>query len=175
MVLVVLCGQPCSGKSWVAEQLASRFAADGQDVVKVDEPSLHLQRNAAYAAADASSEKSTRGALRAAVDRAITRKSVTLMDSLNNIKGYRYELWCLARAASTKYCMVHVDTSAEQCRAWNAGRGGEGYADSMCVCRAAVSKLGQGQGFEDLVSRFERPDMRNRWDAPLFTVRPAGD
>ncbi|GFH12296.1 protein KTI12, partial [Haematococcus lacustris] len=136
MVLVVLCGQPCSGKSWVADQLASRFAADGQDVVKVDEPSLHLQRNAAYA--DASSEKSTRGALRAAVDRAITRKSVTLMDSLNNIKGYRYELWCLARAASTKYCMVHVDTITEQCRAWNAGRGGEGYADSMCVCRAAI-------------------------------------
>jgi hypothetical protein len=28
--------------------------------------------------------------------------------------------------------------------------------------------------FEDLASRFERPDARNRWDAPLFTLRPAG-
>lgn len=26
--------------------------------------------------------------------------------------------------------------------------------------------------FEDLAGRFERPDPRNRWDAPLFTVVP---
>ena len=29
--------------------------------------------------------------------------------------------------------------------------------------------------FEDLARRFEAPDSRNRWDAPLFVVRPAGD
>lgn len=28
--------------------------------------------------------------------------------------------------------------------------------------------------FEDLAGRFERPDAKNRWDAPLFTVCPAG-
>ncbi len=28
--------------------------------------------------------------------------------------------------------------------------------------------------FEDLASRFERPDAKNRWDAPLFTVSPGG-
>jgi tRNA uridine 5-carbamoylmethylation protein Kti12 len=27
--------------------------------------------------------------------------------------------------------------------------------------------------FEDLAGRFEPPDSRNRWDSPLFTVRPA--
>jgi tRNA uridine 5-carbamoylmethylation protein Kti12 len=25
---------------------------------------------------------------------------------------------------------------------------------------------------EDLLRRFETPDSRNRWDAPLFTVKP---
>jgi len=29
--------------------------------------------------------------------------------------------------------------------------------------------------FDDLACRFERPDARNRWDAPLFTVRPCMD
>ncbi|KXZ48912.1 hypothetical protein GPECTOR_24g201 [Gonium pectorale] len=28
-------------------------------------------------------------------------------------------------------------------------------------------------GFDDLAGRFERPDARNRWDSPLFTVLPA--
>jgi hypothetical protein len=28
--------------------------------------------------------------------------------------------------------------------------------------------------FQDLAGRFETPDSRNRWDAPLFTVRPGG-
>jgi hypothetical protein len=28
--------------------------------------------------------------------------------------------------------------------------------------------------FEDLARRFETPDPRNRWDAPLFTVTPGG-
>jgi hypothetical protein len=26
--------------------------------------------------------------------------------------------------------------------------------------------------FDDLVVRFERPDSKNRWDSPLFTLRP---
>jgi hypothetical protein len=55
--------------------------------------------------------------------------------------------------------MVHVDTPPDTCREWNRQRGAaEGYTEPI---------------FEDLAGRFERPDSRNRWDAPLFTVRPA--
>lgn len=104
------------------------------------------------------SEKNTRALLRSAVERAIGRSRAVVFDSLNNIKGYRYELWCIARQAGTRYCMVHVDTPAETCRGWNAGRGGDAYAAEV---------------FDDLASRFERPEARNRWDAPLFTVSPA--
>jgi protein KTI12 len=46
MPLVVLVGQPCSGKSGVAARLAALL--DGQ-VLVVDEPSVHVQRDAAYA------------------------------------------------------------------------------------------------------------------------------
>jgi hypothetical protein len=50
-------------------------------------------------------------------------------------QGYRYELWCLARAAGVKYCMVHVDTPVEQCSQWNVGRAGteDTYPASMYV------------------------------------------
>lgn len=48
MPLVVLCGQPSSGKSTVAGQLAEAFKNKGYEVQIVDEPSFHLIRNEAY-------------------------------------------------------------------------------------------------------------------------------
>jgi protein KTI12 len=48
MALVVICGQPCSGKTGIAEALATNFREQGSTVVVVDEPSLSLERNASY-------------------------------------------------------------------------------------------------------------------------------
>lgn len=56
--------------------------------------------------ADAVSEKETRGALRAAVDHALDGRTVVVLDSLNYIKGFRYQLYCAARAESTQHCVV---------------------------------------------------------------------
>jgi protein KTI12 len=36
-----------------------------------------------------------------------------IIDSLNYIKGYRYELFSLARAAKTTLCLVWCDTDPE--------------------------------------------------------------
>lgn len=156
MPLVVVCGQPSSGKSTVAAQLASAFGCCGLDVALVDEPSLHFSRDTSYDSTV--NEKNTRAKLRSEVERAVSRTGITIMDTLNNIKGYRYELWCLARAAGTRYCMVHVDTPVETCRSWNDARPeDQRYPPAI---------------FEDLAGRFERPDSRNRWDSPLFTVCP---
>jgi len=54
--------------------------------------------------------------------------------------------------------MVHVESDVDTCRQWNDARDGDSYSPVV---------------FEDLSSRFERPDPKNRWDAPLFTIRPA--
>jgi protein KTI12 len=110
--------------------------------------------------ADGHSEKNTRGLLRSETDRNLTKSTVVIMDSLNFIKGYRYELWCLARSSGTRYCMVHVDTPTDSCVAWNAQRAGDKYSEEV---------------MSDLLKRFERPDSRNRWDSPLFTVKPDHD
>ncbi|GMN41976.1 hypothetical protein TIFTF001_011194 [Ficus carica] len=80
-----------------------------------------------------------------------------------SIKGYRYELWCLARAAGIRYCVVFCDVEEPHCREWNRERRDRGEA-------AYDEKI-----FDDLVSRFERPDRRNRWDSPLFELFPWKD
>ena len=51
MPLVVICGQPCSGKSTLAAKLVNLFQEAGLPVELVDELSLHLERNAAYTGA----------------------------------------------------------------------------------------------------------------------------
>ncbi|CAD5182859.1 unnamed protein product [Musa acuminata subsp. malaccensis] len=163
MALVVICGQPCSGKSTAAACLADALqAVDPKPTVRIiDESSLHLGRNQSYA--DMPMEKNLRGVLRSEVDRSLSKSSIIIVDSLNNIKGYRYELWCLARASGIRYCVVFCDTDEDSCREWNRKRGemGESSYDTKI--------------FEDLVRRFEKPDRRNRWDSPLFELFPSKD
>lgn len=67
-------------------------------------------------------EKNTRAKLRSETDRHLTTSTTVILDSLNFVKGYRYELWCLARASGTKCCVLWVDTPIEVCRGWNKDR-----------------------------------------------------
>ncbi|KVH96187.1 Chromatin associated protein KTI12 [Cynara cardunculus var. scolymus] len=78
------------------------------------------------------------------------------------IKG-RYELWCLARAAGTRHCVLFCDVEETHCRDWNNER------------REKDEPSYNDRIFEDLVRRFERPDRRNRWDSPLFELWPFKD
>lgn len=50
MALVVMCGQPCSGKSEAAACLAAALRSSVPDVTVrvIDESSLHLGRNESY-------------------------------------------------------------------------------------------------------------------------------
>lgn len=106
MPLVVFCGLPYSGKSRRAEELRGALAAEGRAVYIVDDAAV-LGMEDATVYGDSAREKALRGALRAAVERRLSRNDVVILDSLNYIKGFRYELYCLARAARTPLCLVH--------------------------------------------------------------------
>ncbi|XP_029802231.1 protein KTI12 homolog [Suricata suricatta] len=106
MPLVVFCGLPYSGKSRRAEELRGALAAAGRAVYVVDD-ALVLGTEDATVYGDSAREKALRGALRAAVERRLSRHDVVILDSINYIKGFRYELYCLARAARTPLCLVY--------------------------------------------------------------------
>ena len=82
-----------------------------------------------------------------------------MADSLNYIKGYRYELYCLSKHVKTTQCVLHCVVSPDDdARAWNSARADpERYTPEV---------------FDSLVMRYEAPDSRNRWDSPLFIVPP---
>jgi protein KTI12 len=48
MALVVLSGQPCSGKSSVAAALKQLLEGKGLEVIIIDEPGLSMKRNLSY-------------------------------------------------------------------------------------------------------------------------------
>ena len=76
---------------------------------------------------------------------------------MNYIKGFRYELYCLARNAQTTLCVVFCDTDIEFARKV-ADEGG--YENAFPVAM-----------FDDYASRLERPNQGQRWDKPLFHLR----
>ncbi|GJJ73427.1 protein KTI12 [Entomortierella parvispora] len=166
MPLVILSGLPSSGKSRRAVELKqffeTRFASQAQDETTkpkdyrihiVNDESLNLNKHVAYnTAAD---EKKARGALMSAVERLLSKDDIVIVDSLNYIKGFRYQLYCVARAIGTPHCVVFCACIPDQARAWNKISGA--YPETI---------------FDELAVRFEEPDSRTKWDSPLFLVVP---
>eukprot|EP01103_Thecamoeba_quadrilineata_P020546 TRINITY_DN8882_c0_g1_i1.p1 TRINITY_DN8882_c0_g1~~TRINITY_DN8882_c0_g1_i1.p1 ORF type:complete len:274 (+),score=50.16 TRINITY_DN8882_c0_g1_i1:103-924(+) len=154
MPLVIICGVPSSGKTTVAQQLQAYFKEQQKEVVLVNEESLLINKNEGYQ--DSKAEKNTRGGLKSTVERNTSRETIVILDSLNYIKGFRYELFCIARALATPHCVVHCDYSPEKTLDWHSNDSSSNkFNDSL---------------FEELALRFERPNPRNRWDKPLFTI-----
>ena len=92
-------------------------------------------------------EKVSRGALKTAVERGLNKAATLICDDLNYIKGYRYELYCIARAVGTTMCTIHCDASQEQIEEFNRTSGA--YDE---------------RHIRELPGRFVRPNDRNRWE-----------
>jgi protein KTI12 len=152
MPLIVICGRPCTGKTTRALEIKAYIEANvkDMDVVIINEESLGLCRAQAYA--DSIKEKEMRALLRSTVEKNLTNKNVVILDSVNFIKGVRYELYCLARTAKSTNCVVRVyqqvycETPVEVAREWNAKREGDSYPPEV---------------FEDLSKRMEEPNSRS--------------
>eukprot|EP01138_Halocafeteria_seosinensis_P011708 gb/GECG01011964.1/.p1 GENE.gb/GECG01011964.1/~~gb/GECG01011964.1/.p1 ORF type:complete len:399 (+),score=53.45 gb/GECG01011964.1/:1-1197(+) len=156
MPLVIITGRPATGKTTVAERLLHYLKTQKgyYDVELVNEESLQISKAQGYS--DAKQEKMTRGALMSAVERALSTERIVIADSLNYIKGYRYQLYCLARQTATSHCVVLVEDTFDRCKERNLKRAeADRYEPSL---------------MEDLWSRFETPEERNRWDSPLFNI-----
>ena len=181
--LIVVCGGPATGKSAATAAVAAALAAAGRNVAVVNDASAgHATPADAYKGvwrweegrggrgvasplpmlprsppSDPLAEKQTRGALRSSAERALASTpppAAVIVDSLNHVKGFRYELWCAARAAGAAHTVVWCPR-----RVVNVGGGASarppngGWPDALAT---------------DLAAREEAPDPRNRWDAPLF-------
>jgi tRNA uridine 5-carbamoylmethylation protein Kti12 len=173
---VIIINEECvAGDSTTAHQGAD--ADDGTAPTVLLPPCSSAVTAACYESS--ATEKQTRGALKVAFDRAVNSASTStadsnnsssssdnttrtaapstliILDSLNYIKGYRYELFCIAKAAGAAHCVVWCLNTVENVRRWNTARSSTSYSDEQLT---------------SLIQRYEPPDARNRWDRPLYKI-----
>jgi protein KTI12 len=114
----------------------------------------------------------------AEVKRVLSQGDIVVCDAAggNYIKGWRYQLYCEAKAVRTPNCVVHVGTAVDKARAINEARlkrreelkNGEGGGVDLTM--RADEEPYEPSTWENLVYRYEEPNGMVRWDSPLFTV-----
>ncbi|KAK3580533.1 hypothetical protein CHS0354_009487 [Potamilus streckersoni] len=156
MPLVIICGLPASGKTRRSTELKEYLDLNTQRKVHiVSDHTIGVKRNEVYS--DSKQEKDVRGTLKSAVQRFLSKDDVVILDSLNYIKGFRYELYCVTKASHTPHCLILCDTNKEVATDWNLTRAeNEQYSKDI---------------FDALVMRFEEPKSSSRWDSPLFVIQ----
>ncbi|CZT22792.1 related to Protein kti12 [Ramularia collo-cygni] len=166
MPLILISGYPSSGKTTRSHQIINYFqqkiATSTEPRVKrlkiihINDDNLGLSRDV-YAAARP--EKDARATFSSAIKRHLSQDTIVVADGMNYIKGFRYQLYCEAKAMQTTNCVVHVGTQAAQCREWNDNNQNQDSTPSYAP-----------EVFENLIFRYEEPNGMSRWDAPLFTL-----
>ena len=200
MPCLIVTGHPCSGKSTISQLVKERAlllkrpkSGDRliEHVIIINEESAcpDYTKNECYSTPTA--EKKTRAALKSAFDRAVTTSSappnstspaskqstLVILDSLNYIKGFRYELHCVSKAAGERHGILWVLNRQDILREWNSSRGqlsstsGTGATTSSSNGGSPSSGNAYDENvLKELIQRYEPPDERNRWDKPLYTV-----
>lgn len=128
----------------------------------ISDDTLSLSR-ASYS--NARDEKLSRAAFSSAVKRALDQDTIVIADGMNYIKGFRYQLYCEAKAVRTTNCVVQVGTPEAKCREFN-----EEALRIAGGAEAQDSPPYPPEVFENLLYRYEEPNGMARWDAPLFAV-----
>lgn len=148
-----MCGGPSSGKTTFANKLKAHFESKNQIVNLINEEALKVTKIDCYK--DSTSEKLHRTHIKSEVEKNISDKTITIVDTLNYIKGTRYELYCLVRNCKTRHCVIYVKATLDKC-----------LENNMINKEYDVSLL------KDLYSRMEEPIQSNRWDCPMYTLYP---
>jgi len=184
--LIIVTGHPTSGKTHRASQLQSYLTARisslpstspssslrvhliSDHTLSIPRTVYNLETKDQHERSNNASEKDARATIYAAVKRVLSNKDIVILDGGNYIKGWRYQLYCEAKAVRTGHCVVHIGTAVETARGINEGRlvrRSAGEAEEK-----EEEKAYESECWENLVYRYEEPNAMARWDSPLFTV-----
>ena len=144
-------GPPCSGKTFNALKIKSYLEKEkGKEVFLINEEYLSSIKEEAYK--DSTSEKMHRAKLKSEAEKFLDDKCVVILDSLNYIKGYRYELYCIVRNLKTRHCLVYCQTDLDTCLKLNINQNNE--LNSGCPYSEELLR--------DLFSRMEIPNSNSK-------------
>ncbi|KAA8621697.1 Protein kti12 [Pyrenophora tritici-repentis] len=116
MPLVLISGFPSAGKTTRAVQLKDYFESKITNApadARVSRLKVHLINDQTLGVSrivyhTAKAEKDARAEEYSAVKRILSRDDIVIADGLNYIKGFRYQLYCEAKALQTPSCVVSI-------------------------------------------------------------------
>ncbi|KAI0881855.1 chromatin associated protein KTI12 [Annulohypoxylon maeteangense] len=212
MPLIIVTGLPTSGKTTRAKQLYSfleeriqapppssttspttttsttpkyRLHLISDQTLSIPRSVYDLSATPAHVRSANASEKDARASIYGAVKRALSDRDIVILDGLNYIKGWRYQLFCESKAVRTPSCVLQIGCDRERARGVNEGRlGKRDTASASNGDGEGGDKVGKEDGsgdgdvegpyepenWENLVFRYEEPNPMTRWDSPLFTL-----
>ncbi|KAL1874303.1 kti12, chromatin associated [Diaporthe australafricana] len=192
MPLIIVTGLPTAGKSTRAKQLHDYLAERVQSQQQGTKYRLHLisdqtqsisrtvydlspETLPAHTRSANASEKDARASLSSAVKRVLSTRDIVILDGLNYIKGWRYQLYCEAKNLSTPNVLLQVGCPPDRARAVNEERllrREEALTAGQSVAGDDEAPEGAYEpgNWENLVFRHEEPNPMSRWDSPLFTL-----
>ncbi|KAL3767840.1 hypothetical protein ACHAWU_007318 [Discostella pseudostelligera] len=166
-------------------------------VIHIRECTSRPDQTKAECYSNSHTEKSTRAALKSEFDRAVMSKkndaesrsdgdnrrssgsTLVILDSLNYIKGYRYELYCISKAAGERHGVIWIMGSSSDGDA-NQTMGATSASDELAKARNRQRRdvndddpdgyYQDDETLDALVLRYEPPDDKNRWENPLYKV-----
>ncbi|EFX05679.1 RNA polymerase 2 elongator complex subunit [Grosmannia clavigera kw1407] len=160
-------GLPGAASRGTAPQYRLHLVSDdslsiSRTVYDLSPPALPAHTRSANA-----SEKDARAALYGAVKRVLSPRDIVVLDGLNYIKGWRYQLSCEAKNVRTPHAVLQIGCSVEQARKVNAKRlEQEGHPSSETDGAKPYAQA----NWDNLVFRYEEPNGMTRWDSPLFVL-----
>jgi protein KTI12 len=194
--LILLSGFPTSGKSTRAKQLYEYLAKhiEGQPeghqryrLHLISDQTLSISRSVydlspeklpAHTRSANASEKDARAALYGAVKRVLSPRDIVILDGLNYIKGWRYQLYCEAKNLRTPNVVLQIGCSVNRARSVNEERLRQREERLSKTEDAPPEESGEEgpeepyepSNWDNLVFRYEEPNPMTRWDSPLFAL-----
>ena len=189
-------GLPTSGKTTRAKQLqeylSERISAEtwpnstpyrlhliSDTTLSISRTVYDLSAVPAHARSANASEKDARASIYGAVKRVLSPKDIVILDGLNYIKGWRYQLFCEAKNLRTPSCVLQIGCVPDRAKGVNEARlqrnTQTGGADEREESQKGTADDDDEEAYapanwENLVFRYEEPNPMTRWDSPLFTL-----
>lgn len=91
--------------------------------------------------------------MKSEVENKLDDNKIVILDYMNYIKGYRYELHCFIKNFKTRQSVIYLKVDVE-----------------YCLKNNEISKFYSADLLKDLYSRMEEPKSKDRWDCPLNQV-----
>ncbi|TFG09938.1 hypothetical protein EU538_03575 [Candidatus Thorarchaeota archaeon] len=148
--LIALCGLPSSGKTTLAQAIASSLSPQDIKVVSTD----RWRDKEYYEDFRPSREQMVRRRAFEETEAALKRGSNVIHDDTNYYASMRHELLELARNHETLFGIIHVATPADTAVLWNNER--DSFIPEMVIRR--------------IEERMDTPGERYSWDEPILSM-----